>query len=138
MPTRSVTLERRSHFYREWRVETDAGAWKVAYEGRGFGWEGILVNDALAVRRSGRGWMSHQYAFQLSGSGLIWVRVAVPWWREFVVFFGDLCFVQVEVDGEVTYQEGSPPRRVLAATYEPRGFDVAGPVTDGNGHTAGT
>jgi hypothetical protein len=137
VPNHSVTLERKSRFYREWRVETAAGTWKVAYEGRGFGWEGILIDNDLVVRRSGHGWMSHQYRFELSGPTIVWVRVAVPWCHEFIFLFGDLSFVQVEVDGEVAYQEGSPPRRVLAITHEPRGFEVANPVSHGNGRRAG-
>ena len=110
-------------FRRTWLVDTGAFVHTVAYNGWGPGYETVLVDDVVAVRRTGLGGMTHGFRFFLDECCTVTLAVAVPWWCEFLPL-RDLSFARIEVDGEAVYEEGRAPKRPLKWTVATRPFTV--------------
>jgi hypothetical protein len=116
-----ATLIARRWGGRTFLVRCDDRQFTVQYNPWGFNAESVSIDGEIVVRRSGHK-MSHGYRFRL-GEHLASLSVAVPWWAE-TFPLSDLIFVQLEVNGEVLYQEGRPPKKPLQWTVASGGFPI--------------
>jgi hypothetical protein len=127
----SARLIRKRWCSRTFSLECDGGTSVVHYSPWGMNRESVSVDGVVVVRRPGTIRMSHGYRFRI-GAASVELSVGVPWWGELFPLY--LSFVRLEVDGDVVYEEGRPPRRPLDWTTAAEGFAVI-PVADGK-HSA--
>lgn len=91
-------LCRKSWLFREWEVSTPAGDFCVSYDGRGHGFEAVLVDGVTAVKTRSVLWYVPRFDFTVGGlPAMIEVRVW-PWLT--------LRAIRLIVGNEICYTEG--------------------------------
>jgi len=82
--------------YRKFHVLSPNGSFEVVYNGGGMGYEEILVNGAIASRRSNL-WFVPEFEFKI-GNASAKITVSVWVWLRFRSF-------NFEIEGESVYSE---------------------------------
>ena len=99
----SCRLTKRAFLYRSWEVVTSEGWFKVEYDGRGSGYESVLVQGEVAVKVPSLLWFAPRFEFRVGSlPASLDVRVW-PWLA--------LRSVRLTVDGRVAYAEGRASAR---------------------------
>ncbi len=57
------TLQKKAWLYRQYEIETPEGRFKVEYDGRGMGFESVLVEGQVAERRQSLVWFEPTFEF---------------------------------------------------------------------------
>ncbi len=120
--TTQVPRVQRGWCRRSFVVSIEAEPFVVDYSPWGMNTETVSVDGVTVVRRRGGHTMSHAFHFPLGDHRAI-LSIALPWWGELFIPLW-LSFVQIEIDGQVVYREGRPPKRPLRRTVANLGFPV--------------
>ena len=118
----TARLIARSHLGRTILVEGEPQPFTIQYWPWGLNSESVFVNGGCVARRRGLHNMTGGFRFRFGDHNASLI-VAIPWWCELVPLH-DLTFVRLEVDSEVLYLEGEPPRRAFHWTDPVAGFPV--------------
>jgi hypothetical protein len=86
-------------------VTTVQGKFTIEYNGRGLGYESVLLKGQLASIRKGFGKMSHRYEFQVGSSNAA-LTVLLPIWGE-VMPLRNFRRFSLELDGQCLYLEST-------------------------------
>jgi hypothetical protein len=131
----TARLIARSHLGRTIIVEDGPQPYTIQYWPWGLNSESVFVNGMRAARRSGVHNMTGGFRFRVGDFNASLI-VAIPMWCELLPL-RDLTFVQLEVDGQVVYEEGRPPTWMLQWTFPQGGFPVIQDAHDDTAHLAG-
>ena len=103
-----VTLVDRSWWRRAFRVETKPRPVEVIYNGRGLGYEQVLVDGHVAVRKRSWFWFVPHFEFQFAGHSATFDVAVWPWFA--------ISTFRFTIDGDLVYEEHNVvPRGVAAA-----------------------
>ena len=91
-----VSIQRRTRLTRTWVVQTPQQAFEVTYDGRGIGFESVLVDGTIVVKEVSQLWFIPRFDFQVGGiPATVHVRIGPTLAiRSIALFLGDTCLYE--------------------------------------------
>jgi len=102
----TVRVIKNGFLYKEFDVTTNAGTFKVVYNGKELGTESIWVNDKIAIRIPSLIWFVPEFDFNINGN--IKSKISVRIWPWFA--FRKFAF---EIDGKLYYSKIGSSKKLM-------------------------
>jgi hypothetical protein len=95
----NAKLSRSSRLVREWEFTNGAGLYRLSYDGRGMGYESVVIDGLVVQKKRSWLWYVPRFDFAIDSlPGVIEVRVG-PWFS--------IRAIRLKISGQVLFEEGS-------------------------------